>query len=196
MKQRILAAALSAAIPVTALATPSTVTFDPVHTFTYFSVEHLGLSNQLGRFDRTTGRISLDPAARDGSLEVAIDAASVDTGDSEKNGRGRSRDEHLRSADFFNTAEFPKITYKATHVAFNGDTPASVEGKLTLLGTTQPVALKVERFRCMAAQGTRKERCGGNATARFKRSDFGMKYGIPGVGDEVTLMIAFEGNKE
>ena len=74
--------------------------------------------------------------------------------------------------------------------------PAAVEGTLSLLGVTRPVTLTIERFKCNPAQGTRKERCGGNATARIKRSDFGMKYGIPAVGDDIALMIVFEGDKE
>jgi polyisoprenoid-binding protein YceI len=88
------------------------------------------------------------------------------------------------------------MTYKSTKVNFNGDTPVSVDGTLTLIGTTKPVTLTVERFRCNPAQGTRKERCGGNVTGKFKRSDFGMKYGIPSVGDEMTIWISFEGDKE
>jgi polyisoprenoid-binding protein YceI len=195
MKRTLLAIACATA-SLTAVAAPETYTLDPVHTFTYFSVEHLGLSNQMGRFNKNAGKITVDRAAKTASLDITIDTASVDTGDADKGARARSRDEHLRSGDFFNTAEFPRITYKSTKVAFNGDAPTSVEGSLTMNGATHPVALTIDRFKCNAAQGTRKERCGGNATAKVKRSDFGMKYGVPGIGDDVTLMIVFEGDKD
>ena len=125
MKRTLLAIACATA-SLTAVAAPETYTLDPVHTFTYFSVEHLGLSNQMGRFNKNAGKITVDRAAKTASLDITIDTASVDTGDADKGARARSRDEHLRSGDFFNTAEFPRITYKSTKVAFNGDTPTSV----------------------------------------------------------------------
>jgi polyisoprenoid-binding protein YceI len=184
------------AVAIAGNAAAQTYDLDPVHTMTIFSVEHQGLSNIFGRFDKTTGKVSIDRAAKSGSVDVAIDSASVNTNDADKGSRARSRDEHLRSGDFLNVAEFPRMMYKSTKVNFNGDAPASVDGNLTLLGTTKPVTLTVERFRCNAAQGTRKERCGGNVTGKFKRSDFGMKYGIPSVGDEMTIWISFEGDKE
>jgi polyisoprenoid-binding protein YceI len=71
-----------------------------------------------------------------------------------------------------------------------------VEGNLTLLGVTKPVAITVERFRCNPASATAKERCGGSAAARLKRSDFGMKRGIPSIGDDVLLSFGFEGDRD
>jgi polyisoprenoid-binding protein YceI len=195
MKRTLLAIACATA-SITAVAAPETYTLDPVHTFTYFKVEHLGISDQFGRFNKNAGKVTIDRAAKTAGLDISIDSTSLDTGDPEKGNRARSRDDHLRSGDFFNVAEFPKITYKSTTVAFNGDTPSSIEGNLTLNGVTKPVTLAVDKFKCNAAQGTRKERCGGNATAKIKRTDFGMKYGVPGVGDEVTLMVVFEADKD
>ena len=118
----------------------------------------------------------------------------MDTGDSDKGSRPRSRDDHLRTADFFNAAEFPKMTYKSTKVNFTGDNPSAIEGNLTLLGVTKPVALTIERFKCNPATATAKERCGGVVIGKFKRSDFGMNRGVPSIGDEVMLTIGFEGN--
>jgi polyisoprenoid-binding protein YceI len=195
MKHRSMVIALAFAAPLAAQAAPETYRLDPRHTFTYFSVEHFGLSNQYGRFDRNAGRLTLDRAAHAATLDVTVDAGSVTTADPPAAG-GRSRDDMLRSSDFFNAAEFSQATFKSTRVAFSGDTPTAVEGNLTLLGTTRPLTLHVDRFKCNAAQGPRKERCGGNATAAFKRSDFGMKFGMGSIGDEVTLMIVFEGDKE
>src|SRR4051794_8017228 len=181
----LLAALPLLALSVTAAAAPETYTMDPIHTWTYFIVDHLGLSNQIGRFNRTTGTLTIDRAANAASLDVTVDTKTVDTGDADKGSRARSRDEHLRSADFFNVAEFPNMTFKSTRVVFNGDTPTTIEGNLTLIGATRPVTLTVERFKCNPAQGTRKERCGGNASGKIKRSDFGMKFGVPGVGDDI-----------
>ena len=187
---------LFASLPVAVLAAPETYTLDPYHTYPHFSVDHLGLSTVSGRFDKTTGKVTLDRAAKTGSVEIAIPTATVTTGDNDKGSRPRSRDEHLRTADFFNAAEFPQMTFKSNKVNFTGDNPSSIEGDLTLLGVTKPLTLTIVRFKCNPASGNNKERCGGDATGKFKRTDFGMKTGVPNVSDEVTLTIGFEGNKD
>jgi len=195
MSKRIAALAL-AALPFAAIAAPDSYTLDNYHTFPNFTLDHLGVSTIHGRFNKTAGKLTIDRAAKSGSIDLAVDTASVDTGDGDKGSRPRSRDEHLRSADFFNAAEFPKMTYKSTSVAFSGENPTTIDGNLTLLGVTKPLQLTVERFKCNPPQGTGKERCGGNATGKLKRSDFGMKTGIPNLGDEVTLHIEFEALKD
>ena len=195
MRKTLLTLAL-ATLSTPTLANLETFNIDPVHTTAIFGVEHFGLAMLYGRFNKTTGKVSFDRTAKTGNVDVVIDTASIDSNDADKGSRARSRDEHLRSADFFNTAEFPRMTYKSTKVNFNGDNPVSVEGNLTLIGTTKPVTLTVERFKCNTGQAGRKDRCGGNVSAKIKRSDFGMKYGIPAVSDEVVLMIGFEGDKE
>jgi polyisoprenoid-binding protein YceI len=191
MFNRIVALAV-ASLPLTALAAPESLTIDPVHTFPNFTVDHLGLSTIYGRFGKSAGKLTIDRVAKTGSVDLSIDTASVDTGDSDKGSRARSRDDHLRSADFFNAAEFPKMTYKSTGVLFSTDTPSVVDGNLTLLGVTKPVKLTLERFKCNPPGANGKERCGGNATGKLKRSDFGMKTGIPAIGDDITLLISFE----
>ena len=198
MKTFLASAALAAlmAAPLAAHAAPETYPLDPFHTYPSFTVEHWQLSMMNGRFDKTSGKFVLDRAAKTGSAEITIDAASLTTGDAVKGSRPQSRDDHLRSGDFFNVKEFPTITFKSTKVNFNGDQPASVEGNLTMVGVTRPVTLTFERFKCMANPFNKKDRCGGNLGARLKRSDFGMKYAIPMVGDEITLHIEFEGDKE
>lgn len=193
---RHLAAILLVALPVAVGAAPESYTLDPLHTFPNFTVDHLGMAMIFGRFDKTTGKVTLDRAARTGSIDIAVQTASVTTGDSDKGIRTRSRDDHLRTADFFNVADFPQMTYKATKISFTGDNPASIDGELTLLGVTKPVPLTILRFKCIPLSGNSKERCGGDATGKFKRTDFGMKTGIPNVGDEITLMIGFEGNRD
>jgi polyisoprenoid-binding protein YceI len=141
-----------------------------------------------------TGKMTLDSAAKTGSIELSIPTATVSTGDPDKGSRPRSRDEHLRSPDFFNVAEFPAMTYKGKATKFNGDHPATIEGELTLLGVTKPVTLTVERWNCGPDPRTQGKRyfCGGNATASFKRSDFGMKFIVGPVSDEVKLWTSLE----
>jgi polyisoprenoid-binding protein YceI len=187
---------LLAVMPLAATAASDSYTIDPLHASMIFSVDHQSLSPIYGRFDKFAGKFALDRASKTGSVEVTVETASVDTNENDKGSRPRSRDEHLRSADFFNAAEFPRMTYKSTNVVFGGDNPATVEGNLTLLGVTKPVTLTVERFKCNPATATAKERCGGVAAGKLKRSDFGMKTGIPSIGDEIALIIGFEGNKD
>jgi len=195
MSKRI-TALLIAALPFTARAAVDNFTVDPIHSSVNFTVEHLGIAPIYGKFAKFSGKFALDRAAKSGSAEVTIETASVDTGDSDKGNRARSRDDHLRTADFFNAAEFPRMNYKSTSVAFNGDVPTRIDGNLTLLGATKPVTLALTRFKCNPATATAKERCGGEATGKLMRSEFGMKRGIPSIGDEITLIIAFEGDKD
>lgn len=194
--KRLTLGALALALPLAAAAAPETYAIDPQHSFPHFAVDHLGVNTIWGRFDRMSGKFTLDRAAKKGALDLAIDTASVSTGDSDRGARPRSRDEHLRSADFFNVAEFPRMTYKATEVTFNGDSPAEVAGQLTLLGVTRPVILKIERWVCKNHPFSKKPMCGGEASAVLKRTDFGMKYGVPAVGDEIRIVVGFEAYPE
>jgi polyisoprenoid-binding protein YceI len=196
MTKKHLAVLAAAALPAIAVAAPESYTVDPFHTYPNFTVEHWGLSMMHGRFDKTVGKFTFDRAAKTGSVELTIDAASVSTGDNDKAGRPRSRDEHLRAADFFNAAEFPRITFRSTKVGFGGELPSSVDGTLTILGVSKPVSLTFERFKCGTNPFNKKDRCGGNALLKIKRSDFGMKTAIPAVGDELSLNVMFEGDKD
>jgi len=191
-----LTAAALLALPIVAFAATDSYTVDPLHSSVNFTVDHLGLTNIYGRFTKFSAKYSMDKAAKTGAMEASVDTASVDTNENDKGSRARSRDEHLRSADFFNAAEFPKMTYKSTKVNFSGDNPSVIEGDLTMVGVTKPVSLTVDRFKCNPASGNNKERCGGNATGKIKRSDFGMKFGIPNLSDEVTLLIMLEAVKD
>ena len=177
--------ALAALLPLSALAAPQTYTLDPQHSYPNFAVNHLGMSTIQGRFDKMSGKVVFDAAAKTGSLDVKIAVASVTTGLAD-------RDAHLRTADFFNTAEFPEASYKSSKFNFKGDTLESIDGTLTLLGVSKPVKLSVAAFKCGAHPFTKAAMCGGDATTSFKRTDFGIKYGVPAIGDEVKLTIGFE----
>ena len=196
MRKVLLAGALLAACPLAAFAQAETYKVDPIHSFPHFGIEHFGVSIIWGRFDKMSGTFTIDRAGHKGTVDLAIETASVTTGDNDKGSRPRTRDDHLRQADFFNVAEFPRMTYKSTNVKFNGDAPSEIEGQLTLLGVTKPVNIKIDRWVCKDNPVSKKPMCGGNASGSFKRTDFGMKYGVPALGDEVKLMISFEGYKE
>ena len=193
---RIAAALIATTIPFAAVAAPENYTLDPYHTFPQFEVSHLGFSKMRGRFDKSAGKFTIDRAAKTGAIELVVQTASITTGDNDRGARPRSRDEHLRSPDFFNVAEFPTMTFKGTGVKFQGDNVTSIDGQLTLIGVTKPLTITMDSWKCGPHPGSKKEMCGGNASGTFKRSDFGMKFGIPGVGDELTLWIEFEAYKD
>ena len=183
----ILALAVSVALPV--FAAPETYVVEGTHTFPSFSYTHLGFSTQQSRFDKTTGKITIDRAAKTGSLDVSIDTKSVNTGVEVFNG-------HLRGEDYFNVEKFPVITFKSSNFKFDGDKPATINGDLTIKGVTKPVSLAVTSFNCAPHPFTKKEVCGANATTRIKRSEFNAGKNAPAVSDEVTLYIAVEAIKE
>lgn len=198
MKKLVVAIA-AAALPLAAAAQVENYAIDPFHTVPYWETDHLGFATMRGRFDRATGKFSIDRGAKTGTLEVVIQTGSLSTGDTDREGRPRTRDEHLKTPDFFNVAEFPTMTFRSTKVVFQGDDVAAVEGNLTLMGVTKPVTLKMLRWKCgpdMRTQGKRYQ-CGGNAAGSFKRSEFGMKYGLPAaIGDDVTLWMSFYGFRQ
>lgn len=168
-----------------AAAASTTYVIDPTHTLPRFSYSHFGYSTQLSRFDKTSGTITIDPAAGTGHVDVVIDATSVDSGYPVFNG-------HLQDADFFDTAKYPTITFKSDKVAFKDGKVVSVSGDLTIKGVTRPVTLDVTSFLCMKHPIMNKPACGANATAVIKRSEFNMGKYAPYVSDDVRLDIPVE----
>lgn len=193
---RLLSILLISVAPLSVLASSQTYTIDSQHSFPNFMVNHLGMTTIHGRFDKMTGKIVFDPAAKTGSLEAKIATTTISTGDGKRADGGRSRDDHLRSADFFNTAEFPEMVYKSTAFHFNGENLDTIEGTLTMLGVTKPVKLKVNSFKCGPHPFSKKPMCGAYAEGIIKRTDFGMKYGVPAISDEVKLAIGVEAYPE
>lgn len=161
---------------------------DSAHTYPNFTISHLGFSTTHGRFDKTTGSLMMDQKAGKGSVNVVIDASSINTG-------FLKRDKHLKSPDFLNVAEFPKITFKSTSVKFKGN-GATVKGNLTIMGKSKPVTLDVARIKCGVHPFNKKELCGFDATTKIKRSDFGIKYGLPAIGDEMMISLQVEAIKK
>jgi polyisoprenoid-binding protein YceI len=117
-----------------------------------------------------------------------IDASSIDFGLEALNA-------HARKPEMFNVEKFPQVTYKGTSMKFDGDKLVSVDGQLTLLGVTKPVTLTVTKFKCIMHPRLKREVCGADASAEFKRSDFGLSYGLPNFSPEVKLEIQVEAIK-
>ncbi|MDD3352264.1 YceI family protein [Zoogloea sp.] len=186
--KKLIALALTAGLSTAAFAAPETYSLDNSHTFPRFEYNHFGYSLQQSGFDKTTGAITLDRAAKTGSVDVTIDATSVNTGSSLFN-------QHIQGEDFFDTAKYKTITYKSTKVNFDGDKPSTIEGNLTIKGITKPVTLTVTHFHCMPHPMHKKDACGANATATIKRSEFNAGKYAPYVGDEVKLSIVVEAVK-
>lgn len=170
-------------------AAPVTYVIDNNHTFPHFSYSHFGFSTQTHKFDKTSGKVVLDRAAKTGAADIVIDATSVNTGIPLFN-------EHIQAADFFDTARYPTITFKSSKMKFKGSQPVSLTGDLTIKGITRPVTLTITHFKCMPHPMLKVEACGANATTTVKRSDFNMSKYVPNVSDDVTLTLAIEAIKE
>jgi len=181
--------ALVSTLAATSSAWADSYTIDPNHTLPVFEVNHLGFSTQRGRFDQTSGKIQLDREKKTGTVDWAIETGSIDMGQSKWN-------EHLKSADFFNAAQFPSITYHADKLFFKGKVPVSAEGSLTLLGVTKPLKVTIHRFTCGVNPINQKELCAADIDASLKRSEFGMTKYLPGVGDEVKVHVPVEAYKD
>ncbi|MDD2662334.1 MAG: YceI family protein [Dechloromonas sp.] len=189
MKKQIATLVLALAAAAPALAAPETYVLDGTHSFPRFSYSHFGYSTQLSRFDKTTGKIVFDKAAKTGAVDIVIDTKSVNTGYATFN-------EHIQGEDFLDTAKYPTATFKSTKVVFDGDKPVAVEGNLTLKGVTRPVTLTVTSFQAMPHPMLKKDAIGANAHVVVKRSEFNAGKYAPYVGDEVRIDVAVEAIKE
>lgn len=171
-------------------AAPDRYTFDPAHTQVLFSIEHMGLSHPFGRFDKTTGGYTFDPAdVAHATVDATVDVNSLDMGSDKWN-------EHLKSKDFFDAEKFPVMTFKSTKIEKTGEKTGKLTGDLTLHGVTRPVTLDVTYIRTAPHPMNKNMMSGFTATGTLKRSDFGMTAYIPMVGDEVSIMINVEGIRQ
>ncbi|CAK0746722.1 Polyisoprenoid-binding protein [Gammaproteobacteria bacterium] len=184
-----LAFAVTTAMSCSAFAASETYTIDGKHTYPRFEYSHFGYSTQIGRFDKTSGQIVIDRTAKTGSVDIIIDAKSVDTGSPIFN-------EHIQGEDFFDTGKYPTITFKSNRLKFKDDQVSEVDGQLTVKGVTKPVKLTITSFHCMPHPMLKKDACGANAIAKIKRTEFNAGKYAPHVSDDVTLSIAVEAIKE
>lgn len=189
MKLRFASLATALCLSLAGNAMAETYTIDSKHTFPSFEVSHIGFSTQRGRFDRSSGKISLDEKAKTGSIEVTIEADSIDTG-------LKDLEDKLKSAEFFNSAKHPAITFKSEKLEFSGETPVAAEGSLTLLGVSKPLRLSIDHFHCGVHPINKRNVCGADASGLIKRSDFGLSAFLPAIGDEVKIKIQVEAFKD
>ncbi|WP_133650194.1 YceI family protein [Paraburkholderia flava] len=168
-----------------------TYQLDPQHTYPSFEADHFGgLSVWRGKFTKSSGTVTLDRAAKTGTVDVTVDPASAQTGNAKL-------DEELAGTKFFDTAKFPTATYKGTQIKFDGDKPAEVIGTLTLHGVTKPLNLKIDSFKCMQHPVLKREVCGVEAEGSFNRDEFGVDMGKAyGFKMETKLHIQAEGIKQ
>jgi polyisoprenoid-binding protein YceI len=159
---------------------------DPPHSAAQFAVRHLGISTVRGTFTKVTGDVqysAADPGKS--SLDVTIDAASVDT-------RVEMRDNDVRSAHFLDTAKYPTITFKSKRVESAGASKLKVTGDLTIHGVTKEVVLDVDGPTPAMKDPRRNEHMGASATTKINRQDFGVSSMAGMVGDDVTIVIDVE----
>ena len=183
---RTLCMAMLASVSCAASAAPVTYELDPAHTFPSFEADHMGLSFWRGKFNRTTGTLVLDKAASSGSVMVSIDMDSVDFG-------LESMHEQAVSPAFFDVAKYPQASYKGKLTDFVDGVPTRVTGELTLHGVTRPVELAIHRFKCIPHPMLKRELCGADASASFRRDAFGLTAGKDyGFSMDVGLRIQME----
>jgi len=183
MKAWIVMAGLAAAP-----ASADTYTIDKDHTYPSFEFSHMGISVWRGKFNKTRGSVVLDRAARSGTVDVTVEAASIDFGH-------RVMNEVALGTDWLNVEMHPTLRYIGA-IRFEGDAPAAVEGKLTFLGVTRPVELKIHAFKCIRHPLFRREVCGADASGSLDRAEFGLKQGTEGGAGRTTLRIQVEALKQ
>ena len=177
-------ALLAAATPA-AQAQSASYEIDRAHTYVTWEVNHQNTSTLRGRFDKTSGRITLNLAARSGRAEITVDMGSISSGLAAFN-------EHLKQDGWLGAVKFPDATFVGDRFVFAGDKLAAVEGQLTFMGKSLPLTLKAQRFGCYSHPKHKKMFCGGDFEAVMQRSLWGSTAGLPGEPDTVKLVIQVE----
>ncbi len=165
---------------------------DPVHSSAVFKVNHLGASNVYGMMPNVTGTLSFDEGdASKNAIDISVDATSVSTFNT-------GRDKHLSGPDFFNSKQFPAITFKSKSWKKAGDKAYEITGDFTMLGVTKEITVTAEHIGYGKNRGG-EDLTGFESTFTIDRTDYGMNYGVAeqgGVGKDVTITLAFESVKE
>jgi len=159
---------------------------DPTHSFVHFEVLHFGASTLRGRFGPLQGELTLDRAARRGRVQVVVPTAAVSTG-------LPVLDARLREPDMLAAEAHPQAFFIAERFEFDAQgSVSSVRGEFTLRGSSQPLTLKAQRFRCYTSPLFRREVCGGDFEGELLRSSFGITHSLPFVADKVRLLVQVE----
>ena len=191
MRSTLFALAAASLFATAVQAAPATYAIDPTHTFATFEIDHFGASTNRARFDKKSGNVQFDKAAKTGKVEVTLDMTSVNSGTPSFN-------KHLQSADIFDVEKFPSAKFVSDKFVFDGDKLKEVSGHLTLKGKTAPVTLKANKFTCYESPMLQKrEVCGGDFEASIDRTQWGVDYGIPyGFSKQVRLVMQIEAVKQ
>ena len=189
MRKSLLAATLAAFVLAPLAASAATYEIDGIHSSAVFKIKHFGVANFYGFFEDISGTVNYDPVAGEAlAIEVAIAAASVDS-------RFEQRDDHIKSPDFLNAAEFPTITFKSTSVAPGADGTYEVTGDLTLHGVTREIRVTAERTGEGKHPRSGKDMVGFETLFTVDRTDFGMDFMDGPLSAEVTFLLALEATK-
>jgi len=164
-----------------------TYRIDPAHTYPSFEADHMGgLSRWRGKFNHSSGTITLDKVAGTGTVDVTVDMHSADFGQDALNKSAQGK-------ELFESDKYPTAHYAGKLAGFVDGAPTEVVGRLTLHGITRPLTLKIDSFKCMPHPVFKREVCGADALATFKRDAFGMDAGKDyGFSIDVTLRIQVE----
>jgi len=192
LNRAVSATALAAVLSLPVVAATSNWQIDPNHSSAQFAVRHLGLSTVRGAFTKVNGTVQLDEKdIAKSSVEVTIDAASVDT-------RVEGRDKDLRSDHFFDVEKYPTLTFKSTKIEQTEPGKLKVTGDLTIHGTTKQVVLDVEGPTGAVKDPWGNQRAAATATTKINRQDYGVKWNAKMdnggwvVGDDVAITIDVE----
>jgi polyisoprenoid-binding protein YceI len=173
--------------PAPALAAAETYNVDAVHSSIVFRVIHLGVGAFWGRFNDISGTFVFDDVEpANNAIDITVKTESVDT-----NNEGRDR--HLKSPDFFDARQFPKITFKSKKVTKKDGNEYEAVGELTLHGVTRETTVRFERIGTGSDPRSGAQRTGFEAAFTIKRSDFDMNYMLNGLSDEVRVIVGVEG---
>lgn len=164
--------------------------FDKVHTQILFFADHIGFSKSQGEFHDYDGHFTFDREnPENSSVEVSIQTASIDMDD-------KAWDDHMKNKDFFDVENFPTMTFKSTAIKVTGEKTADITGDLTILGVTKPATLQVTYNKSDIHPFSKKYVSGFSATTTVKRSEYGMNYGLPVIGDDIEVRIEVEGMRK
>lgn len=192
MSRLLLTLAATFAIGVPAMSNAAEWQIDPSHSAAHFKVRHMMVSSVRGEFSKMSGKVSYDAKAPEKIvIEAVVDATTVNT-------REQKRDDHMRSADFFDVANHPTLTFKSKSAKAAGKGKLNVTGDLTIRGVTKEVVFAVEGLDVEATDPWGNLRTGAHATTKVNRKDFGLGWnqvleaGGVLVGDEVEISIDVE----
>jgi polyisoprenoid-binding protein YceI len=186
LRQYLIALSAISFLSISAHAAPVTYKIEPGHTYPSFEADHMGISMWRGKLNKSSGNVAIDKAASSGVVDIVIDLASIDFGLDVMN-------KWATGKEFFDIKKYPKATYKGKLDGYVDGAPTKVVGDFTLHGVTKPLELKINSFKCIPHPMLKRDYCGADAQATFKRDEFGLDAGKDyGFNMDVLLRIQVE----